>query len=829
MESEAMKAVEKKENGVLTEDVNVEKPRNPPKKQKRGADGEIVEASLLLPEKDLSKLRPRKSVPSFRKVELNESDFERIVGKRVKVYWSGSRKWFTGCIKSFDNGSKLHKILYDDGDKEDLDLKVERFELEVLNSESFNLYFESGSHHKKKERSFDDGEVKEAREKIGLHGESSKDQVTSEDVDFVNCMDDLGSENGGQSVARMLDKQKGSITAEYCSSDSVGYENPENNVKNDVLPDKDNVEKPSKKQKRGADGEVTEVLLSLKRELPHSKLRPRKLVPSFQKVELNECDFETIIGKRVKVYWSGSRKWFVGCIKSFDNDSKLHRILYDDGDKEDLDLKSERFELEVMNTEAFNLGSNHKKERGSYGGDLKKEMTKSGLLSAGDVGFVKKHSKENIMVSEKINLKLHEEKATQNRVFLKEKLHESAEVKAHDVTSEVEFEIHGETSKDQVTGNDVKFVRYRGYFGRGQSVSKMLNGKPDNHVKNNVQPEEGNVDKPPKKRKRGTNGDITGELLSSSNDIPNSKLRPRKSVPSFRKVELSESDFKKIVGRRVKVYWSGSRRWFIGCIKSFDSKKKLHKILYDDGGSEDLNLKGERFELEVMTGELFNLCFKLRPNPKENVMTSDGDISGALLSSSNNIPNSKLRPRKSVPSFQKVELSESDFQRIVGRRVKVYWSGSRRWFSGCIKSFDSKKKLHKILYDDGESEDLNLKGERFELEVMSGEPFNLCFKLRPNPKENVMTSDGGMVNEELKKNGSLDVANVGQVKKNAPMNRKTILKATRKGRLQLHQGKGAKKTQDMDRDMESDELADNNNDQVTCSEDTYWQMYVAEV
>ncbi|PIA53614.1 hypothetical protein AQUCO_00900292v1 [Aquilegia coerulea] len=620
-------------DGVLTEDGNVENPKNPPKKQNRGADGEIVEASLLSPENDMPRLRPRKSVPSFQKVELNESDFERIVGKRVKVYWSGSRKWFAGCIKSFDNGSKLHKILYDDGDKEDLDLKAERFELEVLSSESFNLSFESRSHHKKKERSLDGGN---------------------------------------------------------CSTDYVSYQNPENSVKNDVLPDEDNVEQPPKKQKRGANGEATEVLLSSKRELPNSKLRPRKLVPSFQKVELNENDFERIIGKRVKVYWSGSRRWFVGCIKSFDNDTMLHRILYDDGDKEDLNLKLECFELEVMSTEAFNLGSNHKKEeRRSYGGELKKEMIESGLL--------------------------HERKATRNIVFLKEKLHEgkSTKVKADDMTRKWSLKYLEKPSKDQVTSNDVKFIKYRGDLGseiRGQSVSAMPSGKAQNHVKNNVQSEEESVDKPTKQRKKSADGDITGGLLSSSKDIPNSKLRPRKSVPSFRKVELNESDF----------------------------------------------------------------------------------------------------------------------QRIVGKRVKVYWSGSRRWFTGCIKSFDGKKKLHKILYDDGESEDLNLKGERFELEVMSSEPFNLCFKSRPNSKKNVMTSDGGMVNEELKENGSLDVANVGQVKKNAPMNEKPISKATRKGRLQLHP-KGTEKTHDMDRDMEIDVPAESNNDQGTCSENTYWQMYVAEV
>ncbi|CAN0901764.1 Sister chromatid cohesion protein PDS5 homolog E [Linum grandiflorum] len=113
-------------------------------KRKRGADAEIAAQSYLSPSAKQesvtpSRFRPRKPVPVFRMVDLGDKDDNRIVGKRVKVYWSGSKRWFAGKIKSFNRRKKLHSVVYDDGDKEDLELRKERFELEILPNEDFNI------------------------------------------------------------------------------------------------------------------------------------------------------------------------------------------------------------------------------------------------------------------------------------------------------------------------------------------------------------------------------------------------------------------------------------------------------------------------------------------------------------------------------------------------------------------------------------------------------------------------------------------------------------------------------------------------------------------
>ena len=49
-------------------------------------------------------------------------------GRRVRVYWPDDDAWFTGTVRRFDPRTGLHTVCYDDGDREQLMLAVERFE-----------------------------------------------------------------------------------------------------------------------------------------------------------------------------------------------------------------------------------------------------------------------------------------------------------------------------------------------------------------------------------------------------------------------------------------------------------------------------------------------------------------------------------------------------------------------------------------------------------------------------------------------------------------------------------------------------------------------------
>ncbi|KAL3721146.1 hypothetical protein ACJRO7_005896 [Eucalyptus globulus] len=52
---------------------------------------------------------------------------------------------------------------------------------------------------------------------------------------------------------------------------------------------------------------------------------------------------------------------------------------------------------------------------------------------------------------------------------------------------------------------------------------------------------------------------------------------------------------------------------------------------------------------------------------------------------------------------------------LIGRRIKVWWPLDEMFYDGRIQSYDHLMKKHKVLYDDGDEETLNLVEERWEL------------------------------------------------------------------------------------------------------------------
>ncbi|XWS70491.1 hypothetical protein CRYUN_Cryun03dG0052600 [Craigia yunnanensis] len=70
--------------------------------------------------------------------------------------------------------------------------------------------------------------------------------------------------------------------------------------------------------------------------------------------------------------------------------------------------------------------------------------------------------------------------------------------------------------------------------------------------------------------------------------------------------------------------------------------------------------------------------------------------------------------RKQTPSKEKASDSIEYGENLVGLKVKVWWPKDRAFYEGVIQSFDSVKKKHKVYYNDGDEEILNLKREKWE-------------------------------------------------------------------------------------------------------------------
>ncbi|RZC63734.1 hypothetical protein C5167_025482 [Papaver somniferum] len=737
------------------------------RKRKAGDDRDMVKANMSLP-------RRRKEVPCFRKVDLSESDFQRIVGKRIKVYWDGSRRWFTGCVESFDSKKKLHRILYNDGDVDGLYLPDERFELEVVTSEGFTLCSslttnsvnrELGSVGKKTSVGDSLAErVNKPVEKKGTEEVPCFRKVDLSEADFKRIVGKRikvywdGSRRWFTGHIESFDSKKKLHRISYYDGDMEELYLPDERFELEVVTSEgftlcSSLTTDSINRELGSVGKKTKVGDSLADSVNNKSVEKKltKELACFRKVDLSESDFKRIIGKRIKVYWDGSRKWFTGHIESFDSKKKLHRILYNDGDVEKLNLLDELFELEVVTSEGFTLCSS---------------LTTNSIN--GELGSVSKKTNVGDSLADSVNKHVEKKVTKEVACFRKVDLSESDFKRIIGKRIKVYWDGLRKWFTGRIESFDNKKKLHRILYSDGDVEELYL---PDERFELDVLTSEGftlcsRLRTNSVNKQLGSAGKKTkvGNSLADSVNRPVEKkvmkvsekpymalpeiTRRRKEVPSFRKVELDESDSDRIVGKRIKVYWGGSRRWFTGRIDSFDNEKKLHMIRYDDGDVDELNLLIERMELEVVTSEGFTLCSSLSKNStnKEPGLVGKKTNVGDSLADSVNKPVEKkvtkvsekpymtlpeiTRRRKEVPSFRKVELDESDFDRIVGKRIKVYWGGSRRWFTGRIDSFDNEKKLHWIFYDDGDVDELNLLIERIELEVVTSEGFTPCSSLK---------------------------------------------------------------------------------------------------
>ena len=76
----------------------------------------------------------------------------------------------------------------------------------------------------------------------------------------------------------------------------------------------------------------------------------------------------------------------------------------------------------------------------------------------------------------------------------------------------------------------------------------------------------------------------------------------------------------------------------------------------------------------------------------------------------------KSHPKRKRTAREEVESTKSELgEELVGKRVKVWWPLDKKFYDGVIKSYDSLEKMHKVSYSDGDSEELTLKNERWEI------------------------------------------------------------------------------------------------------------------
>uniref|UniRef100_A0ACD5YI65 Uncharacterized protein n=1 Tax=Avena sativa TaxID=4498 RepID=A0ACD5YI65_AVESA len=76
---------------------------------------------------------PKPTPPPQQEQEKSKSDAaaapaEEAVGRRLRVYWPLDKVWYGGRLDAYDEGSGRHRVMYDDGEEEEVDLAKEKFE-----------------------------------------------------------------------------------------------------------------------------------------------------------------------------------------------------------------------------------------------------------------------------------------------------------------------------------------------------------------------------------------------------------------------------------------------------------------------------------------------------------------------------------------------------------------------------------------------------------------------------------------------------------------------------------------------------------------------------
>ncbi|KAH9616280.1 hypothetical protein KSS87_014641 [Heliosperma pusillum] len=136
-----------------------------------------------------------------------------------------------------------------------------------------------------------------------------------------------------------------------------------------------------------------------------------------------------------------------------------------------------------------------------------------------------------------------------------------------------------------------------------------------------------------------------------------------------------------LVGAKVEVWWPDDRKFYKGVVKSFDAAEMEHKVFYDDGDVELLNLKNERWkfagehEVHATDGESPDESADETPKGKKGKTSADVGAKQGKTVSSTKMSGASSSKTKSAPKSGK---SKEEASNKIGKSVsKASKSGNK--------------------------------------------------------------------------------------------------------------------------------------------------------
>ncbi|XP_077217250.1 sister chromatid cohesion protein PDS5 homolog A-like isoform X2 [Tasmannia lanceolata] len=284
-----------------------------------------------------------------------------------------------------------------------------------------------------------------------------------------------------------------------------------------------------------------------------------------------------------------------------------------------------------------------------------------------------------------------------------------------------------ERSKDMKSG---KGADDHEYFASGEAADQNINKIVPSSWKKKKRNTGTAISMPVQKRKRPP---FTKDVLISSNSRNTTKGRGKASqasslnsiIPSLQ--SLQDSGVKSPMERdMVKPTESDLLASCLPAFKSFSSRRKEKGTIQS---SSDMSVVGKAIK-----------------HDKEFLELVDTDKKNSFHNGKISVGSFKKRKRRSIAVLAKCSLANIERQNaeLIGCRVKVWWPIDKQFYEGVVQSYDPGKKKHVILYNDGDTEVLQLDKEQWE--VISND-----YKPRKRLKSSKVSPSKGMFAEQEKR------------------------------------------------------------------------------
>ncbi|KAG2605958.1 sister chromatid cohesion protein PDS5 homolog A-like isoform X3 [Panicum virgatum] len=147
--------------------------------------------------------------------------------------------------------------------------------------------------------------------------------------------------------------------------------------------------------------------------------------------------------------------------------------------------------------------------------------------------------------------------------------------------------------------------------------------------------------------KKSADADSTKRTVEPRSLNGSLKRQKPKPISGLVKCSTHDSSSTDLVGHRIKVWWPLDKRFYGGVVQSYDSSKKKHTVLYDDGDVEVLNLSKEKW-MPIESNDS-----SVKNQKKDHLLTNQGRAQERTTSSSKSSPSQQKSKKRSLPPKRK--------------------------------------------------------------------------------------------------------------------------------------------------------------------------------